>query len=343
MTKEDRVKEIKSSIKSFTKKGYHKSELLTELLALQQDLVNIAFNEEHAENCQIKLWDVQSHLERLNEKRGNIADKELEKFIAGNQTIINMIKAEYSGNKGEDRAYTSLTTRINPENVLRNVELKVNGINTEIDLVVFSDKGVFMIEVKNTSKNVLIDEAGNYYCIGNYTRLDCNIAEKLMIKEKALREVLATAGYNNVDVKSLVVFTNSTINVKNRFKHINKCFIGELPYIEEDYSRGTIYSQDDILRMKDFVEKTKCRECYPITEIDIEQFKTDFAMLIAKLESSSDISEHDIKSNRKKSTDKRVMISLLKDIDVNNVAITVAFASLIGKIVASAIHKNKKK
>ena len=46
--KTNRVKEIIASMKSFSKDKYQKNELLTELLALQQEIVGFTFNDEHA-------------------------------------------------------------------------------------------------------------------------------------------------------------------------------------------------------------------------------------------------------------------------------------------------------
>ena len=63
-----RVEEIKNSMNSFAKELYNKGEVLPELLSLQSELVNLTFNGNHAENANLRIWDVESHLDILNEE-----------------------------------------------------------------------------------------------------------------------------------------------------------------------------------------------------------------------------------------------------------------------------------
>lgn len=44
----ERVNELKASMKSFGKDAYQKSELLDEMFALQQEIVSLTFNQDHA-------------------------------------------------------------------------------------------------------------------------------------------------------------------------------------------------------------------------------------------------------------------------------------------------------
>ncbi|MBQ6416842.1 MAG: hypothetical protein IJJ65_11405, partial [Butyrivibrio sp.] len=46
---------------------------------------------------------------------------------------------------------------------------------------------VTIIEVKNTAKNIFLDENGDYFRTGEYLRWDCNIAEKMTLKEGSCR------------------------------------------------------------------------------------------------------------------------------------------------------------
>ena len=46
---EKRITEITTGMKTFTKELYHKREVLSELLELQNELVTLTFNEDHAE------------------------------------------------------------------------------------------------------------------------------------------------------------------------------------------------------------------------------------------------------------------------------------------------------
>jgi|GEM_PF-5415256 len=93
MTKENRVKEILSSMQSFKKEAYRKVELLPEYLELQKEMINLTFNDNHAENGKLHIWDIENHFEKLNEECGHIADEELKVFKEGSKFICNAIKS----------------------------------------------------------------------------------------------------------------------------------------------------------------------------------------------------------------------------------------------------------
>ena len=61
MTKENRIKEILSLMQSFKKETYHKDELLPEYFELQKEMINLTFNDNHAENGKLRIWDVENH------------------------------------------------------------------------------------------------------------------------------------------------------------------------------------------------------------------------------------------------------------------------------------------
>lgn len=283
MTKETRIKEIISAMQSFRKDAYHKEELLPEYLELQKELINLTFNDSHAENGKLRIWDVENHLEKLNEECGHIADEELEVFKEDSKFICNAIKSEFSGNAGEYKAFRSLETLRCKNKVMKNIEFKSGDHRTEIDAIVFTEKAVFIIEVKNPHRDIYIDERGNYCRVGDTMHLDCNIGEKMNDKVYLLREALKSAGYSNANIVSLVVFTNSTMHVDNRYDYITTCFLGNLPHIIERYNGKPIYSDSSISAMMESVANAECKEAYPV-EIDINQYKYRFANLMATLE-----------------------------------------------------------
>ena len=59
MTRTGRINEMMETMKSFGKEKYQKSELLTEMLALQQEIVGLTFNGAHASTADLKIWDVE--------------------------------------------------------------------------------------------------------------------------------------------------------------------------------------------------------------------------------------------------------------------------------------------
>lgn len=280
----ERVNELKASMKSFEKERYQKAELLDEMFALQQEIVSLTFNQDHAALAELRIWDVEKHLEQMNEELGNVADEELQRFIEGSKVLCNLIKAETSGNRGEAKAFRALEY-INSRNyVLKNVELSDGDFRTELDAVVITPSAITIVEVKNTAKDIFIDEAGNYFRTGEFLRLDCNIGEKMQIKEELLRKALSTAEYGDVEINSVVVFTNNRIEVQNKFEGLRTCFSSQLSYKVE--GNRVIFSDEDMDAIKVCIEEAENKEAYPF-ELDVEQYKTDFALLMAKLEDAS--------------------------------------------------------
>ena len=281
--KTQRIEELMASMKSFSKDGYHKSELLSEMFALQQEIVELTFSGEHAATAELKIWDVEKHLEHLNEECGHVADEELQRFIESSKILCNLIKAEISGNRGEYKASKALEDLQSQNKVLQNVELSNGETRTEIDALVITPKCLTIVEVKNTSKNILIDECGNYYRTGEFLKWDCNIAEKMAVKEKLLRNILETAGYDHIHIRSVVVFTNNKIEVQNKFAQIRTCFVNHLAYVIDGFKLDESITMNDMDDIQKIVKNAMCQEAYPF-KFDVRQYQMDFANLLATLE-----------------------------------------------------------
>jgi len=101
-----------------------------------------------------------------------------------------------------------------------------------------------------------------------------------------LREALKKAGYRDVNIESLVVFTNYAIEVNNNFPYITTCFLSDLPHIIDGYKGEDLYTESDMELMAEAVMQVESKEAYPLP-IDMQQFKLDFATALAKLEEAS--------------------------------------------------------
>jgi len=286
MANTDRINEILAQIIAFSKREYRREEFLPELLELQKQMIHLLFNESHAELSGFKIWDVENYLKNLNEECGGVADDEVQKVIEGCKIICNMIKSEISGIAGERKAFRSLETVRNSYRLLKNVEMGQGEHRTELDAVMFMKKAVYLIEVKNPGKDIYIDERGNYCRVGQVMTFDKNIGEKMNDKTFLLREALKKTGNREVNIISLVVFTNNSIQVNNDFPYITTCFLSDLPHIIDGYEGEELYTESDMERMAEAVKQAESKETYPLP-MDMEQFKIDFATALAKLEEAS--------------------------------------------------------
>lgn len=282
----NRVNELVATMKSFGKEKYKKNDLLTEMLALQQEIVGLAFNGYHDSTANLKIWDVERHLEYLNQDCGNVADEELQKFKDGSKTLCNLIKAEISGNRGEAKAFRTLQFIHSKNKILKNVELMDGNFRTELDAVVITPGAITIIEVKNTAKNIFIDENGDYFRTGEFLKWDCNIAEKMSLKEELLRKVLATDGIEDIRIRSIVVFTDNKIEVQNKYSKIRTCFVSQLAYIIDEFKNKKPYLDEEMEKIENTIRIAESKESY-LFNFDVAQYKLDFATVMAILEEAS--------------------------------------------------------
>lgn len=251
----------------------------------------------------LKLYDVERYLEKWNSELGNPADPELAAFKSGSKMVCNKIKAEISGISGEEKAFRSLERLHSKCRILKNIELQSENEKSEIDAIVFTSKAIFIIEVKNTRKDIFIDEDGNYYKTGEYTVLHSNITSRLEVKESLLRTVVSedTAALN---IEKIVVFTNNRVQIHNRNNSLKTCFLGQLPYIIDEYPGEDRYSDEQMDYFWIKLKEADHTEAYPMTEMNIDQFKTDFAKLLSKLESPKENEKEEVDDVRKNGKNK---------------------------------------
>ncbi len=281
---EKRVQELMSGMNSCSKDAYYKSEVLDELLALQREMVSLTFNGDHAATADLKIYDVERHLKRLNRETGQKANELLTQFMAESADFSNLIKSEISGRAGEARAFRALEDVQTRTVILKNIELNDDGERTELDAVVITPFGIIITEVKNFARDMFIDANGDMYRTGEYLRMDCDLAAKAEQKEKILRAVLKKAGCDCRAIHRVVVFTNNRIEVRNKCESLRTCFISQLPDIIDDYSRGDyLYGPEDMERLKNAIEAADSKERYPLG-FDADAYKRDFAELMAALE-----------------------------------------------------------
>ena len=284
-----RVNEIAASFTSFTKDAYHKTEILPELFALQTELVEKTFAES-TEMAELKIWDVERRLDEMNGECGGIVTEELEAFKKECKYICNLIKAEISGSRGEMKAFDSLSRIRGEHTILKNIELSKNQMRSELDAIVITRNGAFIVEVKNTSRNIFIDEDGNYYRTGEFLRWDSNIGEKMQVKKSLLREVLNAKDLVGIPIYEIVVFTNNRIEVQNKCRTLKTCFLSQLPYII-DRSRDTVISFSEMDLAVQAVTEANIEKSYPF-EFDVDTFKMNFANILVALEEAKEAKQN---------------------------------------------------
>ena len=283
---EKRFREIMEAMQSFRKEKYQRDELLSEMLQLQQEMVALTFNEDHASLGELKLYDVEKHLEQMNENLDNAAREDLDNFIKDSKEFTNQIRGEISGACGENKAFNSLRYLRTPNIILRNVELGDEGKRSELDLVVITSKGLFIIEVKNSHKDIFIDQFGDYYRVGKYNKLDCHIGYKMELREKLLRGVMEDAGIKRVPIKSILVFTDNRIEVQTEYEKIMVRFLSGLSRAIDEESARTILNNEQMNEIAEVIRSSENNKAYSF-DFNVDRFKNEFASVMVKLEEAA--------------------------------------------------------
>lgn len=287
-----RHNEIKNKITAFSKDAYRNEEILDELFQFQQEVVNLTFEETHAENMNLRMYDVHKYLEAKNQELGAAVDEEIDRFKEYCEGFSTMIGREVAGVNGEKRVFRALET-LNTENiVLQNVELMSDSNRAEIDAVVITPKAIFLLEVKNSSHDMIIDARGNYYRAHGYMNFDYNIAEKVNVKEhllsKAIKESDLPEEIKKLKLVRLVVFANSKMHCDNRFKYLKTCYLSNLPHVIDEHIGKDSYSSEDMKAIATVIEKAQQKEAYPV-DFDFTGFKDCFANIMVSLEKTAEI------------------------------------------------------
>lgn len=267
-------------IKAFSKESYHKSEILPELLSYQQEVAVIAMGEEHKE---ARFFEIIKYFEVENEQLGGALTSSLEKFRKDSLMLDNLIKSEISGYNGEIRAFQSLEKLRCNNRIIKNIELFNDTLRTEIDAIVITEKGIFIIEVKNTQKDVFIDETGDFYRTSKYQKFDSNIADKMQIKETLLREKLDALGYSGIRIFPVVVFTNKHIEVQNKRRGLKTCFSSQLPYIIDDWKSFEYLTNSDLNIIEKELSDIVDSATFPM-QFNTNSVKANFSELMSNLE-----------------------------------------------------------
>lgn len=287
-----RHNEIKNKITAFSKEAYRNEELLDELFRFQQEVINLTFEETYAENMNLRMDDVYKYLESKNQDLGAVADEEIDRLRKYCEDFSTMIGREVAGTNGEKKVFRALETLNTESLVLQNVELMSDSNRAEIDAVVITPKAIFLLEVKNSSHDMIIDARGNYYRARGYMNFDYNIAEKVNVKEhlllKTIKESDLSEEIKKINLVRLVVFANSKMHCDNRFKYLRTCYLSNLPHVIDEHIGKDSYSSEDINAIAAVIEKAQQKEAYPV-DFDFDGFKECFANIMVSLEKTAEI------------------------------------------------------
>ncbi len=286
-----RFKSIKETLKPYGTGVFDRNEELVEMQKFKDKIISLTFNEEHANLAHLNLIDVYKHFVQLNNESENRVDELLKEFETSNKDLHNFIKGLESGEKGEKKALRYLDSIKTEHIILSNIELSDENTRSEIDFVVITPHELTIVEVKNTKRNIYISESGAYYRTGEFNTFDCQIKEKLNIKEQLLRKALGNDLSKNIQINKILLFTDSRIQVQNQCTEVNVCFADQLSLMIGYFDNASLNESVKMNDIKEAILKAEQKTKYPIN-FDLEKYKEEYAYLLSCLE------EHSLRTER---------------------------------------------
>lgn len=273
-----------SSLKGLSKNVYSREELLPEMDLLEEEMAQIVFEDGLDIPVEyVHMSYIMKHLHEMNNEAGNVADQELKKLSRLASIFSNHVRAQQSGITGEDRVEQYLSYMKSNHVVLRNLQLSDGVHNTEIDFLVLKQGVATIVEVKNSKRDIYIDDAGDMYKVGRYENFDSHLGTKMDFRAEVIKQLLKDAGFENMKIEKVVVFTNNRIQVQKDYRGFRVCFLSRLPHLIDDfYGTGVIQFTKHLQQMADFIQSKDLNEYYPF-DMDVREFKEAFADAYLKI------------------------------------------------------------
>ena len=284
-TMRERITEEMNRFTTFKKQTVTKAAREQELRDFQNEKVVRVLGEEYRDNYRLHIKDVYDQLERKNTELGGVANELLEEYRMECIQFGKLIRAEICDNFGEKLVVQKLRLINGSKRIIKNIQLGNELGTAELDVLVFTKKAVFIIEVKNTEYPIEISEGGTYYVLNDQRYYNGNLREKMEFRETLLRETLAeTMDAKNLKIVKLVVFTNN-VEMQNDCEELLNCNLEQLPSIISDFSGDDLYTDYEISYMAETMKYVKNTHEYAVG-MDMQKFKEDFATLLVTLEAA---------------------------------------------------------
>ena len=273
-----------SSLKGLSKDVYSREELLPEMDQLEKEMAQIVFEDGLDIPAEyVHMSYIMKHLHEMNNVAGNVADQELKRLSRLASIFSNHVRAQQSGITGEDRVEQYLDYMKSNHVVLRNLQLSDGVHNTAIHFLVLKQGVATIVEVKNSKRDIYIDEVGDMYKIGRYENFDSHLGAKMDFRAEVIKQLLKDAGFENMKIEKVVVFTNNRIQVQKDYRGFRVCFLSRLPHLIDDfYGTGVIQFTKHLQQIADFIQSKDLNEYYPF-DMDVQEFKEAFVDAYLKI------------------------------------------------------------
>lgn len=240
-----------------TKEMIHK-DYVGFLSQVEDAIKEVCFSETHGECLNVN--DVITHLHNLAAETGKLNDPDYKECEARLYSFKGEITGVKLGIRGENSAAKALTMLHGEAFVLRNIELDAGGIHTEIDQLVIARNGIFIVEDKYRTRNVVISDSGCMMPEYGNNGCACNLVEQINAQKYVLRNLIGEE-YEEY-IHPIVLMTNSRCAVNNHCDDITICYCSNVIRVIEDMESPSVLSMKDMIRLRETVREADSSKLY---------------------------------------------------------------------------------
>lgn len=282
------IKNRLSGIGTMASASYTNQEIVDHLKDLQYAIAREVCGEDEGSRIRADVI-----VQAVEEKVNTLGLQDSDSFIIFKQDmqdISRKIALTISGMKGEAKGFRALKALEydNDTYVLRNVCLHDGEGRTEIDALVVSPYGVFVIEMKNCRKTMTITKDGYFQKLDN-PDYQYPLGERMCCKEILVREALGET--LSVPVRSMLLLVNDAdviddfgkVQLANRNTVVNKI---------RSYAKGFDgVLADEVCKMVAKIEASHEEAKYPCN-LDCERIVDNLVALIDEIERAEQAKAH---------------------------------------------------
>ena len=263
---------------------YEKDEIIDRLKKLEADLLRRVFKSSYSES--LRTYDLVNHMKSKARELG-LDDCEPFVMLLGDLDRLSAsIGGLINGHRGERAAEKSLQCLRGENLVLTGIALRNGESFEEYDEIVITHAGVFLIEVKNFSRDALIDEGGVLRC----GPCAYNVGERMREKEHAFWDAIrfsASDFMNEDDVHSMLLFVNDTTKVSDFFHRIPLKRRGQIVYDIEEASRDDrLLTWEEMRRIRSAIVMRKVEARFPMP-IDAEKLANELETVLSLIKAKT--------------------------------------------------------
>lgn len=273
---------------------YH-SEVVPILEKCADDLGKIFL--ESIEGDRVFIDDIIEEIRRCASLRGLEYDPRIVCLIDRLEDYHFNLRNQKKGTKGERFAAGKLK-RLSVKNFrLENVQLNYDNNDTEIDQIVITEKGIFLIEVKYCDQDMCITKEGHFLQMNRrFVTLDTiNILEKMSDKKYILRSLIAEA--LNIDdiqriskqIHPVIFFANNRANCDYKQSGANLVYCHNAVSFIENYQTDVKLSSLEMEAYQKAIESCAVKKEYDVG-FDLDSLRESVIQVVELFEQSAQVS-----------------------------------------------------